>query len=351
VVKVPEGYKCPWYKSLTNYDDDGNECLGETDVAVGGVAVSAYQVGDGARDADPADPTVSGPDSSQSFRDVVELADFERAAKSVLKGRERDIFRAHYIKGQTLQTIAPKYGIGFQRVSKIARAARDKVLASEFAIHSANLRAVFPPWRETEAWIDRVERVDVQQLRRLEALLKAYGMRIHIPRPLLRRDLPAPTAARLALWRLTEFDREDITQGWWNQILVNSFDVPEKQERWRKRKSDVPGLWDQPTPLFHPPEEDAPVRTIHIAPWAPRKPKWVRPSVACIERHRTLSKQLLRARSRPSYYVAGYRQLWKKRLKRDDWRIEFQRRRHEEILSRQTDSSMNPERRNHVIQI
>src|SRR5262249_53561942 len=29
VVKVPEGWRCPWYKSLTNYD------LGETDVAVG----------------------------------------------------------------------------------------------------------------------------------------------------------------------------------------------------------------------------------------------------------------------------------------------------------------------------
>ena len=44
IVHVPERKKLPWYSSLTNYDDEGNEYLGETDVAVGGVAVSAYQL-------------------------------------------------------------------------------------------------------------------------------------------------------------------------------------------------------------------------------------------------------------------------------------------------------------------
>src|SRR5262249_39895962 len=80
IVHVPEGKKLPWYSSLTNSDDEGNEYLGETDVAVGGVAVSAYQLEDGAADADPADPTISGQDFSQTTRDFVCLADLDRAA-------------------------------------------------------------------------------------------------------------------------------------------------------------------------------------------------------------------------------------------------------------------------------
>jgi hypothetical protein len=47
------------------------------------------------------------------------------------------------------------------------------------------------------------------------------------------------------------------------------------------------------------------------------------------------SKELLEARSRPSYYVAGWRALWKKKLAPGDWRIAYQRERQEEFLSNQ----------------
>jgi hypothetical protein len=186
------------------------------------------------------------------------------------------------------------------------------------------------------------------------------------------------------LWRLAEFEREDFNDPRWNRIVIAQLKIAEKKERWRKRKSDVDGLWDPLTPFFHPPEEDAdhwggipiysvtpprlgpvipalwttrstyPAR-IHVAP-SPTKPQWIRPSKSWqfwpdfIERKRHLkpSMQLLERRSRPPYYVAGWRALWKKKLAPDDWRIKYQRERQEEFLLSTTEGggvSINPKAR------
>ena len=367
VVHVPEGRKCAWYKSLTAYDDHANEFHGETDVAVGGVAVSAYQLADCAADADPADPTVAGADLGQSIRDFACLTDLDRLTNK----RERDIFRAHYIRGKTVKAIASKYGISFQQVSKIARAARDKILVMDFVIENVNLRATLPQWFALVEWLDALRRCnDVD-------LIRTRGRRAHIWVPRTREEIPdgvfvlprrLDAANRFALWRLAEFEREDFNDPRWNRIVIAQLKIAEKKERWRKRKSDVDGLWDPLTPFFHPPEEDAdhwggipiysvtpprlgpvipalwttrstyPAR-IHVAP-SPTKPQWIRPSKSWqfwpdfIERKRHLkpSMQLLERRSRPPYYVAGGRALWKKKLAPDDWRIKYQRERQEEFL-------------------
>jgi RNA polymerase sigma factor (sigma-70 family) len=407
VVHVPEGHRCPWHKSLTWYEDDGNEYLGETVVAIGGVATSAFQVEDGT---DPADSAIGGVDHAKSINDFVCLTDLDRAASSLLRGRERDIFRAHYIKGRTLKAIAVKYGIGFQRVSKIARAARDKILASEFAIHSVNLRAVLPQWREGEAWLDDLRRCnDVEHIRTRGRLAHVWSPRGHsstlvgfgpvlgaptlhfcrlgvgLKAPFWHGPFPLDTANRIALWRLAEFERGGINEGWWNRVLIARLKIAEKKERWRRRKNELAyearlkqiiavreeygidakidlghpyELWDQLTP-FHPPlrvptlwtiRSTYPAR-IHVAgPPPPAKPEWVRPSDswqfwpdlranlkrdAIIERKRDRepSKILLKTRHRPPYYVGQYRALWKKRLEPDDWRIKYQRERHERFLS------------------
>lgn len=183
------------------------------------------------------------------------------------------------------------------------------------------------------------------------------------------------TANRLALWRLAEFEREDINQGWWNQILIAQLEIAEKKERWRRRKSDIAAakrqeqimavrkeygikteldlgtpykLWDQLTQFWHPlliqavwmKRETHPAR-IHVpAPPLPKPDEWISPSREwqfwpdLIERkkHMKPSKKLLEARPRPSYYVAGYRAAWKKKLEPDDWRIKYQRERQEEFL-------------------
>jgi hypothetical protein len=70
VVHIPEdkAKDWGWVKSLSRYDDDANQYQGESDVAVGGVAVSAYQLADDALDADPADPAVSSADLSVLIR-------------------------------------------------------------------------------------------------------------------------------------------------------------------------------------------------------------------------------------------------------------------------------------------
>src|SRR6185437_8499215 len=119
-VKVPEDKNLPWYSSLTSYDDYVNEYQGETDVAVDGFA---YQPEDAAINADSADATPPGQEFNRTTRDFACLADLDRAANSLKDKRERDIFRARYIAGKTLKAIASKYRTGFQRVSKIARAA------------------------------------------------------------------------------------------------------------------------------------------------------------------------------------------------------------------------------------
>src|SRR5262249_13168455 len=64
---------------------------------------------------------------------------------------------------------------------------------------------------------------------------------------------PLESANRLALWRLAGIEREDINQGWWNQGLIAQPRIAEKKERWRKRKSDVRGLWDTISQFWHPP--------------------------------------------------------------------------------------------------
>jgi hypothetical protein len=387
---MPEGGKCPWYKSLTSYDDDGNEHLGETDVAVGGVAVSTYQLEDSAADADPADPATPGQDFSQRTRDFACLADLDRAANGLTNKRERDIFRAHYIRGKTLKAIASKYGIGPQWVSKIARAARDKILTMDFVIENINLRATLPQPRRScdsrDCDIAHVEWIDDLRRHNDVELIRTRGRYACIWEPLPRcicrhctkkRDgrlasskgvLPLATANRNALWRLAELEREDINWSWWNWYLIASLKVSDKKTRWRKRKSDVSGLWDLLTEFYHPPEEDAdhwrgipvysvtqprlgpvipalwttrstyPAR-IHVAAPPPSKPQWVRssgcefwPDLVTRKRNMEPSKELLKARPRPPHYAAGYRALWKKKLEPDDWRIKYQRERQEEFL-------------------
>ena len=339
-------------------------------MAVGGVATSAYQVEDGT---DPADSAIDGADHGKSINDFVCLTDLDRAASSLLRGRERDIFRAHYIKAQTLKAVAAKHGIGFQRVSKIARAARGKIiLATDYVIENINLRATLPQWHWAEGWLDGLRRCNDVELiltrGRRARILADLPHWIHGSSPPLGwgKVLPLELANRVALRRLAEIERKDINKGRWNRALIARLKIKEKKERWRKRKSDAPGLWDPLTPFWHPPEEDAnrivPVYSV-TPPWLgpvipalwatrktyparihvaapPPKPQWISPSrewhfwLDVIERkkHLTPSKKLLEARSRPSYYVAGYRALWKKKLEPDDWRIKYQRERQEEFL-------------------
>src|SRR5262249_10133590 len=155
-------------------------------------------------DADPADSTIEGTDLSRTVRDFACLADLDRAANGLKNKRERDIFRARYIHGKTLKTIASKYGIGFQQVSKIARAARDKILAMDFATEHVNLRATLFQWRWAWEWF--------VALKRNNELIRTRGRRARLWTPGDERFgplLPLSTANRLALWRLAEFERED----------------------------------------------------------------------------------------------------------------------------------------------
>jgi hypothetical protein len=291
--------------------------------------------------------------------------------------RERDIFRAHYIRGKRLNAIASKYGISFQQVSKIARAARDKITAMDFVIENVNLRAMLPEMEDRRDRFALVEWLDALRRCNDVELIRTRGRRARIWVPRTREERPdevfvlprrLDAANRFALWRLAEFEREDFNDPRWNRISIAQLKIVDKRERWRKRKSDVDGLWDPLTPFFHPPEEDAdhwrgipiysvtharlgpvipalwttrstyPAR-IHVSP-SPHKPQWVCPSKSwqfwpdLVERKRHLkpSKQLLEARPRPSYYEAGWRALWKKKLAPDDWRIKYQRERQEEFL-------------------
>ena len=332
VVHVPEGKKSPWYKSLTCYDDEANEYEGETDIAVGGVAVSAYQIADGATDADPVDPTIGLADISQPIRAWSCLADLEQAANSLPNKRERSIFKAHYIHGKTLKALATKYGIGFQRVSKIARSARDKILKMDFAIGHVNFRAVLPQWNAGEVWLDALRRRnDVELIRtrgRLARLWEPHERYYELfGFPFLNGRVwhdvfPLETANKLALWRLAEHEREDDNVPEWNRFLIASVNVPEKMERWRRRKTDVEGLWDPLIPLWHPPVVPAlwttrstyPAR-IHVA----GKPQWIGPS----PNWRKWPNLVSWFTPRPK---------WREPLKTTDWQFAYQRRKCSETL-------------------
>jgi hypothetical protein len=164
VVWTPEKKLTLWTQSLSRFDDEGNEYDGQIDVGSGGFAQSAYQLKDGARDADPADPTLhlEGVEVASSINIEATFIKVRRVARRVLTcPRERRIFAGRFLltPKAKIKDLAWEFGIHPSRVHQIAYAARAKVKArARIEIDGINPHVVWPNGLNTVEWVDSVER-------------------------------------------------------------------------------------------------------------------------------------------------------------------------------------------------